>query len=293
MKNITKKVFALILAVLMVLSLAACSKSSSTDSETSKAAESKAETASQENDTAGEAEENDLLGRIKQKGVLEIGTEGNWSPWTYHDESDKLVGFDVEIGQAIADYIGVEAHFNETDWDAILAGVDSGRFDTACNGVGYTEERAKKYDFSDAYAYTDTVLVVAADNESIKSAEDLSGKTTANTISSNYATIAESYGATVTGVNTLLDTIEMVTQGRVDATLNAAVSINDYLREHPDAPIKVVCTVTREKVVYPAKKGEDSDRFVEAVNACIAEMKKSGKMAELSNKYFGMDITKD
>ena len=119
------------------------------------------------------AEEGDLLQTIKDRGYITIATEGDWAPYTYHDENNALVGYDVEIGQAIADYLGVEARFQETDWDAILAGVEGGRFDIACNGVSYTKERAEKYNFSTPYLYTPSVLVVRADNEAIQTTDDL------------------------------------------------------------------------------------------------------------------------
>ena len=69
--------------------------------------------------------EKDLLARIQERGKLIIATEGNWSPWTYHDENDVLTGFDIEIGARIAKGLGVEPEYMETAWDAILAGVDS------------------------------------------------------------------------------------------------------------------------------------------------------------------------
>ena len=166
--------------------------------------------------TAGSAfAEGDLLAEIQQRGTIIIATEGNWSPWTYHDENDQLVGLDIEIGTLIAEGLGVTPEFQETDWDSILAGVDSGRFDIACNGVGYTETRAEKYSFSTPYVYTHKVLVVAADNEDIKTIEDLAGKTTANSPSSTYAQIAEEQGATVTYVSTLGETIELLIQGLI------------------------------------------------------------------------------
>ena len=111
------------------------------------------------------AQTDDALAAIQARGTLVIATEGNWSPWTYHDENDVLTGLDVEIGTLIAHGLGVEPEFKETAWDAILAGVESGRFDIACNGVGYTEARAEKYSFSTPYVYTHKVLVVGADNE--------------------------------------------------------------------------------------------------------------------------------
>ncbi|MBQ1376580.1 MAG: transporter substrate-binding domain-containing protein, partial [Lachnospiraceae bacterium] len=203
-KSSILRIMALALCVILSLGLLACGSSNNPT----------------KNSEASEAGK-DLLARIRERGTLVIGTEGNWSPWTYHDEKDNLVGLDIEIGTKLAEKIGVKPDFQETDWDAILAGVDSGRFDIACNGVGYTEARAEKYNFSTPYVYTHKVLVVSGDNEDIKKMEDLKGKTTANSPGSTYAEIAESYGATVTSASTLDQTIELLLEGRVDATVNA------------------------------------------------------------------------
>ena len=236
----------------------------------------------------------DLLAQIQERGTLIIATEGNWSPWTYHDlETDELVGLDIEIGTLIAEGLGVTPDFRETDWDAILAGVKSGTFDIACNGVGYTEARAEAYSFSTPYVYTRKVLVVRSDNEDIKTIEDLKGRKTANSPNSTYADLAEEQGATVTYVSTLAETIMELTMGRVDATINAEVSIMDYLREHPDANIKVVQILEGDPVAYPMYKGDrvDATSLVEAVNAILQEARDNGKLAEISMKYFGVDMT--
>ncbi|MDO4865066.1 MAG: transporter substrate-binding domain-containing protein [Clostridia bacterium] len=241
---------------------------------------------------AAVAESADLLSQIRERGTLIIGTEGNWAPWTYHDENDVLTGFDIEIGSLIARGLGVEPEFMETDWDSILAGVDSGRFDIACNGVGYTEIRAQKYSFSEPYVYTEIVLVVRGDNEDIHSVDDLDGRTTANTASSTFAGIGEQYGATVTPVNTLTETIMLVEQGRVDATINAKGSIDDYLGEHPDANIKVVQVLDEgEPVAYPVRKGEETEALVAAINEILEQARQDGTLSALSVKYFGQDLT--
>ena len=237
------------------------------------------------------AENTDRLSQIKERGYITIATEGDWAPYTYHDESNALVGYDVEIGQAIAEYLGVEARFNEAPWDSILAGVEAGRFDIACNGVSYTPERAEKYNFSTPYLYTPSVLVVKDDNEQIKTVDDLKGKKTANTISSIYAGIAEEYGAEVAGVDTLADTIQQVIQGRVDATINAKVSIEDYLKEHPDSPIKIVQYLDGDINVFPVQKNESTDTLLAAVNEALQAMRDDGRLAELSMKYFDADLT--
>ncbi len=239
-----------------------------------------------------EVAEKDLLARIQERGSLIIATEGNWSPWTYHDENDVLTGFDIEIGALIAEALGVKPVYMETAWDAILAGVDSGRFDIACNGVGYTEERAQKYDFSTPYVYTESVLVVRSDNDSIHSFDDLKGRKTSNSPNSTYAQLAEEKGAEVIYVDTLGETLEMVRQGRVEATINAKGSIEDYLSEHPDAKIKIVLSAPGEPVCYPLRKGADSASLLDAINGFLEKAREDGTLAALSVKYFGVDLTK-
>jgi len=239
-----------------------------------------------------EAAQPDLLARIQARGTLIIGTEGEWRPWTYHDENDVLTGFDVEIAALIAQGLGVKPEFKETDFESILGGVDSGRFDIACNGVDYTEERAEKYTFSDPYVYTEVVLVVRADNDTIHTFEDLKGVTTANSPNSTYAQRAEAVGANVLYVNTLGETMIMLEQGRVAATINSKGSVDDYLSEHPDAKIKVVLTVPGDPVCYPVRKSADTASLMEAINAILRQAREDGVLADLSVKYFGADLTK-
>jgi len=221
-----------------------------------------------------------------------IAMEGVWQPWTYHDETGALTGFDVEVGNLIAEGLGVKADFVETAWDGILAGVDSGRFDMACNGVGYTAERAPSYNFSTPYVYTEMVLVVRADNEEIKSVEDLAGRKTSNSPSSTYAARSEAAGAEVVYVDTLGETMEMVMQGRVDATLNAKESVESFLAEHPEANLKIVATLAGEPIAIPMQKGDATKTLQEEVNRILEEARQDGRLAALSEKYFGRDLTK-
>lgn len=234
----------------------------------------------------------DLLDQIRARGEIIIATEGTWSPWTFHDEKDQLVGFDIEVAQQVADKLGVKATFVEGEWDGLLAGVDGGRYDSMANGVEITEERAQKYDFSDPYCYIRTAIIVKSDDDSINSFEDLNGKTTANTISSTYATLAESYGAKTTGVDDLNQTIELLLNGRVDATLNAEVTYFDYLKEHPDANIKIAAlTNDASQVAFPVRKGDETATLREALNQAINELREDGTIAEISEKYFGTDLS--
>ena len=233
----------------------------------------------------------DLLSQIQQKGEIVIATEGTWSPWTYHDENDTLVGFDVEVAQRIADKLGVKATFVEAEWDSIFAGIDAGRYDIAANGVEITDERAEKYDFTQPYGYIRTAIIVREDNETIHSFNDLEGKTTANTLASTYAELAESYGAAATGVDDLNQTIELLLAGRVDATLNAEVTYYDYLKAHPEAALKIAAlTDGAAEVAIPLRKGEETAALRQAIDQAIAELRAEGVLSELLIKYFGNDI---
>ena len=235
----------------------------------------------------------DLLARIQERGEIVVAMEGTWAPWTYHDKNDQLVGYDVEVAQKIAEKLGVKARFVEGEWDGLLAGLDDGRYDLMVNGVGVTPERQEKYDFSTPYAYNRTAVIVRGDYDEIHSMEDLKGKKTANTISSTYATQAESYGAEVTGVDDLNQTIELLLSGRIDATLNAEVTYYDYLAAHPEADIKIATlSDDAEQIAIPVRKGADTATLLKAVNDALSDLSASGELTALSEKYFGMDISK-
>ena len=259
------------------LALVACGNSANTSSNESAST-----------NEASSTEEKDHLARIKEAGQLRVGLEGNWQPFSF-EEDGKIVGYDVEIGQAIADHLGVELVVTPTPWDNLFLGLDADTIDLVINGVDVTEDRKKTYDFSDAYLYDKAVLIVRDDEEAITQFEDLDGKKTANSIGSTYMEIGESYGATVEGVETLDQTLEMLANEQVDATINSDASYQDYMKTH-GGNFKVV-DETSTYMAIPFVKGGDNDTLMAEVNATIAELQSSGKLKELSEKYFEEDKT--
>ena len=143
-----------------------------------------------------------------------------------------------------------------------------------------------------AKAFNRTAVITKADDDSINTLEDLKGKKTANTISSTYAELAEQYGATVTGVDDLNQTFELLLSGRIDATLNAEMTFYDYTKEHPDANVKIaVLTDDANQIAIPMRKGDETAALRTAIDAAIDELRADGTLKALSEKYFGRDIS--
>lgn len=295
----------LLAGVLAAVSLSACGQSGeeaqtaqTTAESVSEAAESEAsESVSEETEnasqtTASDSGEEDLLDTVLERGTLIIGTEGTYSPNSYHDESGELVGFDVDVARGIAEYLGVEAQFMEAEWDSLFAAMDSGRVDIVVNEVEYSDERAEKYDFSEPYTYVHGALMVAESNTDINSFEDLAGKRAAQNLTSSWGRMAESYGAELVSVDSVSQCVELLLSGRVDATLNAETAFSSYLSVNPDAAVKIVAeTDSTTSSLVPVPKG--NERFLAAVNEALDEMRESGKLSELSEQYFGSDVTQN
>ena len=289
-----KKIIALMLAMTTAAALAACGTTTQAPADSAQSAES-AETAEAAGEEAAEAGSEtaaagDELAAIQAAGVITVGIEGTYPPYCYHDESGALVGFEVETAEAIAAKLGVKAEFVEADWDSLIAGMQAGRFNVMLNDVTPTEERKQAFDFTEPYTYVHDVLIVGIDNEDIKSFEDLKGRNTSNTISSTFAQIAESYGATVTPIDTFEQSVEMVASGRAEATINSELVYADYMKNNPDAPLKVVASTEEVAVTaIPVSKGQQA--LVDALNKAIDELREEGTLGEISEKYFGVDVT--
>lgn len=238
------------------------------------------------------AEEDDSLARIQEAGELKIGTEGTYAPFTYYDENDKLVGYDVEIAEAVCEKLGVEPNFVETTWDGMIAGLDAKRTDAIFNQVTITEAREEKYNFSVPYTYAHGALIVAADNEEIKTFEDLKDHSVAASITSDWAKMAEEYGGSVESTNEFTESVTLVETGRADAVLNDELVFYDYVETTGDKGIKIVALteeVNRNAVLVRMEDKALSDAITEALN----ELAEEGVLTEISQKYFGADLSKD
>ncbi|TFB71342.1 amino acid ABC transporter substrate-binding protein [Cryobacterium glaciale] len=233
----------------------------------------------------------DSLSSVLDSGTLVIGTEGTYRPFSFHEDgSGELTGYDVEVARAVAAELGVDAVFEEAQWDAIFAGLTAGRWDTIANQVSITPERLEAYEFSTPYTYSTGVIVVPADNTSITSFASLDGLTTAQSLTSNWYTLATESGATVEGVEGWAQSVTLVEQGRVDATVNDKLTFLDYQKSTGAKNLKIAAE-TEDRSESAFAFAPDGTALAEAVSEALATLTADGTLAELSDKYFGADVS--
>jgi His/Glu/Gln/Arg/opine family amino acid ABC transporter permease subunit len=227
---------------------------------------------------------------IRDAGVLRVGTEGTYAPFSYHEPATgELTGYDVDVARAVGDKLGVPVEFVETPWDSIFAALEANRFDVVANEVTINPERQAKYDLSTPYSIGEGVIVTRADDDSITSLEDLSGKRTAQSITSNWAQVARDSGATVEGVEGFAQAITLLNQGRVDATVNDSIAVYAYLAETGDTSVKIAAeTGERSEQGFAARK--DSG-FLPELNGALDELRADGTLTEISQRYLKADAT--
>lgn len=234
------------------------------------------------------------LKRIQDAGKLMIGAEGNWVPYVYNEDgTGKLTGFEVDIAREIAKRLGVEADFNISNkWDGVIAGLDAKRYDTVICGVNPTSERKERYAMTVPYAESPVALVVAADNKTINSFEDIKGKRAANSLTSSSGNIARKYGATLSDAS-LTQAMDLITTGRADVTVNNLTSLVEYMKERPDVKVRVAAIYVPEhsyEIESSAMFRKEDAELAKKVDAIIGEMIADGTCYRLAEKYFGKEV---
>ncbi|MGZ0050427.1 amino acid ABC transporter substrate-binding protein [Brevibacillus gelatini] len=246
---------------------------------------------SQSDNATQPAAAQNLLEKVKAEKKLVIGTEGTYSPFTFHDQSGKLTGYDVEVATEVAKRLGVEPVFQETQWDAMFAGLDSKRFDVIANQVGIRPDRQEKYDFSKPYSISRAVLVTHKDNTTVKDFADIKGLKAGQSMTSNYADLARSHGAEIVAVDNFNQAIDLIAQKRVDVVINDNLSVLDFLKQKPDTPIQIVSKNEEgQPTAFMFRKG--STELADEINKVLDEMQQDGTLKSISEKWFGEDITK-
>lgn len=234
----------------------------------------------------------DYKSEVVTKGKLTIGLEGTYKPYSYR-ENGKLTGFEVELGRKIADKLDLKANFVPTKWDSLIAGLGSGKFDTVLNNITPTPERKKAYLFSTPYIYSHYVLI-SKSGSAYKTLKDIKGKKVVDGTGTDNATVAKNAGATIVPNGDFVTSLQMIKQGRADATVNAAPSWYAYKKDNATDGLQM--SVIKDSAQEPGKISaliaKKDTALQKKVNKAIAQLRKDGELKKLSVKYFGTDITK-
>jgi len=226
-------------------------------------------------------------------GTLTVATEGTYRPFSFHEGggTGDLTGYDVEIITAVAEKLDLDIAFQETQWDAIFAGLDAGRFDVIANQVTINDDRKASYLFSQPYTVSPGVIVTKEDDDSISSFDDLEGKRTAQSLTSNWYELATDSGAQVEPVEGWAQAVALLQQGRVDATVNDKLTYLDF--EKTDGPTGLkIAAETDEAGEQAFVFTKDKTALVKAIDGALDELRADGTLAEISDEYFGADVTK-
>ncbi|MFW2513501.1 transporter substrate-binding domain-containing protein [Demequina sp. SO4-13] len=231
------------------------------------------------------------VSELLDDGILTVGTEGTYRPFSFHtDGAGDLTGYDVEVVTAVAEELDVEIEFEETQWDAIFAGLEAGRFDVVANQVSITPDREEKYVFSAPYTVSRGVIVVPSDETDISSFADLDGRTAAQSLTSNWHALAEDSGANIEAVEGWAQSAALVQQGRVDATINDKLTFLDYQTTNDASGLKIAAE-TDEESQSAFTFRQDSEELAAAFDEALAALSEDGTLAEISEKYFGEDVS--
>ncbi|WP_274585125.1 amino acid ABC transporter substrate-binding protein [Neisseria leonii] len=268
-----------------VFALAACGKSEPA-AQTVPASDASAPTAA--------ADGNSLMARLNNKGVITVGTEGTYAPFTYRDQNGKLTGYDVEVTRAVADKLGVTVEFKETQWDSMLAGLKAGRFDLVANQVALTTpERQAAFDKAVPYSWSGPMMLGRQDETRVTTLDSIKGLKAAQTLSSNYGEMAVAAGAEIVPVDGMAQALTLVQQKRADVTLNDTLSLLDFLKKNPDSGLKTVWQAGADKKVGAGlilNKGQDE--ALAKINEAMDALHQDGTLGRLSEEFFGQDVSK-
>ena len=285
MKTFTRKLMSVIIAASFCFGLASCSKTpaaSSVASETTTAAESKAS----ESETSAAESKAEI--KTVTAGKLTMATNATFPPYEFH-EGEKIVGIDAEIAKAVADKLGLELVIEDVEFDSIIAGVQSGKYDIGCAGMTVTEDRLKSVNFSTYYA-TGIQFIIVKEGSEIKKIDDLvKGKykvgVQSGTTGDIYMSDAENGGVGEDRIDRFKngnDAVIALLAGKIDAICIDNEPAKAYVEANKGLSI-LSTPFTEEK--YAIAISKDNEALLTAINNALDELTKDGTIAKIIEKY--------
>ena len=272
-----KKLTALMLSSAMMLSLAACGGSASTETVSSEAASSEA--VSTEEAASADA----AAVTTVNAGKLTVSTNAAFPPYEMTTDTGDFEGIDIEVAGAIAEKLGLELQVDDMDFDAALLAAQNGKSDMVMAGVTVTDERLKVMDFSDTYAEGIQSIIVPEDSD-IATADDLSGKAIGTQRgTTGYLYCTDDFGEeNVIAYDDGLTAVQALNNGQVDAVVIDNAPAQEFVAANPG--LKILDTAyAQEDYAIGVAKG--NTQLLDAINGALEELQDDGTLQAIVNKY--------
>lgn len=276
-----KKITALMLSSAMMLSLAACGGSASTDAVSSEAASSEA--VSTEEAASADA----AAVTTVNAGKLTMSTNAAFPPYEMTTDSGDFEGIDIDVAAAIAEKLGLELQVDDMDFDAALLAAQNGKSDMVMAGVTVTDERLKVMDFSDTYAEGIQSIIVKEDS-TIASPDDLADKMIGTQRgTTGYIYCSDDFGDDhVTPYDDGLTAVQALNNGQVDAVVIDNAPAKEFVEANPG--LKILDTAyAQEDYAIGVAKG--NTQLLDAINGALEELKADGTLQAIVDKYINAE----
>ena len=238
----------------------------------------------------------DTLDEVKKRGTLIIGTEAAYVPYEFFKDG-KIIGYDPDIIDHLVGKLGVKAEIVDTAWNGIIPALYAKKFDVIISAMTITKERADKVLFSMPYADASNVILLRANEDRIKTADDLSGKIIGVQIGSAAAGIIKVFEAKLKGEGKpgyadvkqyehYPEAYQDLINRRVDAVVNSKSTMMVVMHDAP-GQFKMLAGVSDITAYFGMAFRKEDASFQEFVNVQLAEMKSNGELAKLQEKWFG------
>ncbi|MCM3397624.1 MULTISPECIES: transporter substrate-binding domain-containing protein [Oceanobacillus] len=243
---------------------------------------------------AGCGESSSSEGSTEDK-VITVGAVPDGYPHTFK-EDEEFKGFVVDVFNAIFKDMGYEVEWVITDWNGVLANLQSGKVDTAINFAA-TEERAKTYNFTDPYYSSKAVIATAKDGANIQSLDDLEGKKLASIMGTNFENVLKENYPEENYELVIYESVDVVytdvATGKVDGFIYGREQLMAQISER-DIPLQIVDEPFGDQpVALPFQKTEENDALISEINQTIEKLKENGTFSEISLKWFDIDLLEE
>lgn len=242
-----------------------------------------------------ESASNEASGDSSEDEVIRIGAVPDGFPHTFQEDGE-LKGFNIDIFNAVFEDVGYEVEWVVTDWNGVLANLESGKVDTAINFAA-TEERGETYYFTDPYYVSKAVVATAEDDPNIASLDDLAGKELASAMGTNFENVLKEHYPEEDYELVIYESVDVIytdiASGKVDGfiygreQLMAQISEKDIPLEFVDEPFG------DQPVAMPFQKTEENEALISEINKSIEKLKENDTFSEISVKWFDMDLLED